>query len=193
MGEDGRSVPPHAGQRPSASSSVPLPSRPSRRSTASCPSGLPTSPCLTLPSRLSDQAVMMVFAFACRRASPSPVRWLSRASSRPMASPFASAPRSEAAANAKEVPGPHGVCAGPARGHLRRAGHWRSRHRSRAGRCRRVRAASVRWRVCRLGHGAREPVFRRCHLHARDRHCARGARRPCLRLSQAQDRRQGPC
>ena len=85
----------------------------------------------------------------------------------------------------------HGVCAGPARGHLRRAGHWRSRDRARAGRCRRVRAASVRWRVCRRGHGAHEPVFRRCHLHARDRHCARGARRPCLRLSQAQDRRQG--
>ena len=104
---------------------------------------------------------------------------------------FASAPRSEAASNAKEVPCPHGVCAGPARGHLRRAGHWRSRDRARAGRCRRVRAASVRWRVCRRGHGAHEPVLRRCHLHARDRHCARGACRPCLRLSQAQDRRQG--
>lgn len=86
---------------------------------------------------------------------------------------------------------PHGVCAGPARGHLRRVGHWRSRDRSRAGRCRRVRAASVRWRVCRRGHAAHEPVLRRCHLHARDRYCACGARRPCLRLSQAQDRRQG--
>ena len=31
---------------------------------------------------------------------------------------------------------------------------------------RRVRAASVRWRVCRRGHGAHEPVLRRCHLHA---------------------------
>ncbi len=103
---------------------------------------------------------------------------------------FASAPRSEAAANAKEVAAV-GVCAGAARSHLRRAGHWRSRDRARAGRCRRVRAASVRWRVCRRGHGAREPVLRRCHLHARDRSCARGACRPCLRLSQAQDRRQG--
>lgn len=79
---------------------------------------------------------------------------------------FASAPRSEAAANAKEVPAPMVFAQGPARGHLRRAGYWRSRDRARAGRCRRVRAASVRWRVCRRGHGAHEPVLRRRHLHA---------------------------
>lgn len=104
---------------------------------------------------------------------------------------FASAPRSEAAANAKEVPAPMVFAQGLLAAICVVLGIGAPVIAPRAGRCRRVRAASVRWRVCRRGHGAHEPVLRRCHLHARDRHCARGARRPCLRLSQAQDRRQG--
>ncbi len=64
--------------RPSASSSVPLPSRPSRRSTASFPSGSPTSPCST--SRRSPTRSSWCSPSPPRPPSPSPVPWPSRAS-----------------------------------------------------------------------------------------------------------------
>ncbi len=104
---------------------------------------------------------------------------------------FASAPRSEAAANAKEVPAPMvfaqgllaAICVVLGIGAPVIAPVLVDV------------AASVLHPYggvfAHRGHGAHKPVLRRCSLHARNRHCSRGARRPCLRLSQAQDRRQG--
>ena len=125
-GEDGRPVPSYAGQRPSASSLARLPSRPSRRFNGFVSEWF-TYQSLFNAAMHGDKAVMIVRRRlrgrrAChhRRAGCHVLRqglWRLLC----LRAPFRGCGQCQGGSR------PHGVCAGPARGHLRRAGHWRSR------------------------------------------------------------------